>query len=125
MKDEAIEELKNCSILLMEAWKQKDSPTLNKLIDDDALFISEIIGNYHFKKNDYVHAMINRFPLKNYKIEFLNFSSANTAQAVVQIKLYLPALGGIDVESVYLVTDIWIRKSNDWKLFVRQPVNLK
>ena len=120
------DDLKQVTLRLMDAWVNKDRQELLQVLDDDVLFVSEIVKEYHLKKHDYIETMVERFPIKSYKLNFLRVAlQAANQTAVTQLTVQFPgaSIGGNEVS--YLVTDVWNIYNGEWKLLLRKSVSLE
>lgn len=124
--DELLQEIEGKFLALMRAWERKDEDALNDLMAADAVFFSEIIRKYRLNRNEFKEALLYRFTfLPGFKYEILHTASDSEKRTVVmQTKLSLPLPGISHLFAQYLVTDVWVKETEVWRLLTRQLVSL-
>ena len=105
---------------LMNAWLEADEDTLDYLTDDEFLFVSNTIRNFHLDKTSWMEMLLQRFQLKSYK---LDIKMARVRDCVATVLTHMSILSSINYSGVpheYLVTDTWKCTNGIWRLFSRQ-----
>jgi hypothetical protein len=126
-KSEKMLLLKQLSIDLMSAWKEKNSAALSDLIHQDFVFVNDTIRNFAVNKEKWMEWLIEKFDLVTFSYDFqkIEFICEGKVGLVVAKLTTLSLPNYSKMQRQYLVTDVWIDADNNdqWKLILRQPVS--
>ena len=102
----------------MNAWKNKDEATVRKILSDDFTLTSSLSSGGLINKEEWIallqHYHCNDFRFDNIKVRVYDNTS------IVNCWFHQNATAnGKDWSGDFLMTDVWVKKNEDWQVVAR------
>ena len=109
----------------MNAWKNKDETKARRMMADDFTLTSSLSEGELVDKKTWIQKAIHQYDCKSFKIEKLQVRVYENT-AVLNIWFWQDAsANGKDWSGKFLLTDIWVKGKEDWKVVARHSSWLK
>jgi hypothetical protein len=109
----------------MNAWKNKDEATARKLLADEFTLTSSLSSGDLVNKEQWIDRAMYHFHCKDFKIDLLEARVyGNTAVLNIWFSQNATA-NGKDWSGNFLLTDVWVEKSEGWQVVARHASWLK
>lgn len=103
----------------MNAWKNKDEPTARKIVADEFTLASSLSGGKLVTREEWMEKAMHHYDCKSFTIESLRVTLYENT-AVVNLWFWQDATAnGKDWSGNFLLTDVWIKRNQDWQVLAR------
>ena len=103
----------------MTAWKNRDESTLRNVLADEFTLTSSLSKGNLVDKEEWIDKAMNHYECREFSIEKLRVHLYENT-AVVNISFRQEAMAnGKDWSGDFLLTDVWVRKNDQWQVVCR------
>lgn len=101
----------------MQAWIDKDEKKFNDILSDDFL-LSSARGQF-MNKQQWIQGAIGQFSCSEFEWKEINVRIYDSVAVVNSITSQKANVGSEDWSGDFIVTDVWVNKSGNWRVVAR------
>jgi len=105
--------------LWMEAWRQQDATTLEKILADDFVFTLSTDPTKPYSRADWLRNALGPYTCETFDYKNMAVRLLDTYAVVCSHFHQKASVGGTDRSGRFLLTDIWRRDGDTWKVIAR------
>ena len=102
----------------MTAWKNKDVATIRKILSDDFTLTSSLSGGGLVDKEDWI-AKLRVYDCKEFRFDKIQVRLYENTSIVNSWFHQEATANGQDWNGDFLITDVWVKKNEDWQVVTR------
>ena len=102
----------------MEAWKNKDVETVQKILADDFTLTSSLSSGGLVDKEDWI-AKLAIYDCKEFRFDKMQVRVYNNTSVVNSWFHQDASANGKDWSGDFLITDVWVMKDEHWQVVAR------
>lgn len=103
----------------MEAWRQLDATTLENILADDFVFTLSTDPARPYSRADWMRLALGSYTCETFAYENMAVRLLDTYAVVCSHLVQQASIGDTDRSGRFLLTDIWRRDGETWKVISR------
>lgn len=108
----------------MTAWKNKDIATVRKILSDDFTLTSSLSSGGLVDKEDWI-VKLQHYDCKDFRFDKIQVRVYGNTSVVNSWFHQDATVNGKDWSGDFLITDVWVKKSEDWQVVARHATWLQ
>ena len=108
----------------MTAWKNKDVTTARKILSDDFTLTSSLSNGGLVDKEDWI-AKLAIYDCKEFRFDKIQVRVYDNTSVVNSWFYQDASANGKDWSGDFLITDVWVKKAENWQVVARHASWLK